>query len=466
MLVGLGPHARRIYLHYLRQHGYGPRLVVELVTKREELSAWLLEQGLSLEVCWVEPNADENDLDPATCQALDTAIESMGITHAINSSATGAHKAYLRYLMARGISVLTDKPITAPNHVITQPQMAARIEEDYRELMAQYAEARQRGVRVEVQCQRRYHPAYIHLREIVRGLVHEFRVPMTHVDVYHCDGMWNMPDEFLSRENHSYKYGHGKLFHSGYHFIDLVAWLLSAAPGLPRHKIPTSAELYAAATRPSDSLSVIDQDDYVRLVRGIHYADAFAARDRGGFDQMGELDFHGVIQLKNGPRVLTTCTLNLLQSGFSRRSWPELPFDTYKSNGRVRHERISIQVGPLANIQVHSYQAREVKEKDFDNRVGSLEHFDIYVFRNVDLVGGEPVQHLTLRDLTGKATSDGRFIGHNEEAKKRCFTQFLAGGPALSDLEDHALGIRILSNAYKALSHRYRGEGATVTFDL
>ena len=36
-----------------------------------------------------------------------------------------------------------------------------------------------------------------------------------------------MPSDFINRENHPYKYGDGKLFHSGFHFVDMLAMLIS-----------------------------------------------------------------------------------------------------------------------------------------------------------------------------------------------------------------------------------------------
>ncbi|MDE5553457.1 MAG: hypothetical protein K2I67_02810 [Malacoplasma sp.] len=44
--------------------------------------------------------------------------------------------------------------------------------------------------------------------------------------------------------------------------------------------------------------------------------------------------------------TITNVNLNLLHYGFSRRGWIETK-DFYKKNGRIRHERINIQVGTL-----------------------------------------------------------------------------------------------------------------------
>ena len=100
--------------------------------------------------------------------------------------------------------------------------------------------------------------------------------------------------------------------------------------------------------------------------------------------------------------MLTYANLNLLHYGFSRRAWIESK-DYYKSNGRIRHESINIQVGTLMNVQVHSYQSKEIKDRTdctSEEEVGGLEHFDIEIYRNSDLIGGagrffrlERVQH-------------------------------------------------------------------------
>ena len=69
--------------------------------------------------------------------------------------------------------------------------------------------------------------------------------------------------------------------------------------------------------------------------------------------------------------------------------------DFYKKNGRIRHERINIQVGPLMNIQIHSYQSKEIKDRldnKIEEQIGGLEHFDIDIYRNVDIIGGKPYE--------------------------------------------------------------------------
>ena len=69
-------------------------------------------------------------------------------------------------------------------------------------------------------------------------------------------------------------------------------------------------------------------------------------------DKFGELDVSAIVDYKdkNG-RILTQAVLDMSQSSYSRRAWFEEPKDTYKGNGRIRHEYVEIDVGPLLNVK-------------------------------------------------------------------------------------------------------------------
>jgi predicted dehydrogenase len=287
MLVGLGPHARRIYMHYLKKHNLRPAAIIELAEKRQIVTRYMMTEDIRPDIYFIaDEHRDDTTLSGADMKALDALIRKNSITHAILSTEPKAHMAYIRYFMSRGIHTLTDKPITAPINPITQLEQARQIEEDYQEILEMYAPLQAHGVRLSVQCQRRFHPAYAFVRQLLQELTHRHHIPITHMDIYHCDGMWNMPNEFLSRENHPYKYGYGKLYHSGYHFIDLAAWLMQASD-VPKQKTPDNAVLYATSTRPSDFMHTINGQDYARLMGTNQFHDLTAARTQDAFRNMG-----------------------------------------------------------------------------------------------------------------------------------------------------------------------------------
>jgi hypothetical protein len=264
--------------------------------------------------------------------------------------------------------------------------------------------------------------------------------------------MWVMPNEFLSRENHPYKYGYGKLFHSGYHFIDLLTWLLEVNQ-LTTSKDINNCEMYVSTYNPSDFLNVINNDNYKLIFNTEKFNEIFEEEKNNNiYKNYGEIDFHSIINFKQDDKIITNCSLNLMQSGFSKRSWIELPKDIYKGNGRIRHERLNINVGPLLNIQIHSYQAYEINDKDkfLNNNVGSVEHFDIYIFRNSKIIGGKSFELIDIATLSDK---DKEFFnGYNEKARENCFLSFLNNSNCDSDLLNHKNSIEIVQKAYEIMA--------------
>lgn len=185
----------------------------------------------------------------------------------------------------------------------------------------------------------------------------------------------------------------------------------------------------------------------------------------------GELDMLALLEFSRDSHVVTTCSLNLLQSGFSRRAWTNLPIDNYKGNGRVRHETLSLQMGPLMNIQVHSYQAHEIKERhnsayDHDS-AGGLEHFDIHIFRNSEIIGGPAHEIFKGKDLfPQKIESSNHFIGFNEYARFECLSDFLNGKMGKSMLQAQTFTIDLVTHAYISMCRKRSGELPISKFKL
>ena len=464
VLVGLGPHAKRIYMHYFTQYRIRPDVVVELESQRGSVEEHFRGLGYRPRFVFVpDSSRDAETVPAATAAELRRLQIELRLSHVVVSTEPKAHLAYLRFFLESRMNVLTDKPITAPVGVSVSTDAASRIRSDYDQLAVLRSEA---GVSFQVQCQRRWHEGYQFARRLVGETVARFGVPVTSIEIYHCDGMWNMPDEFTTRENHPYKYGYGKLLHSGYHFIDLLTWFESANAVLP-HKRAESVELYTAPVRPADSFKVIGADDYRALLGTSRFEDWMDDAGMQRVQSYGEVDLHALAQFRCDGRTVTTATLNLVQSGFSRRAWHRLPPDTYKGNGRIRHERMNLQVGPLLNVQVHSYQSAEITDRgaDRDDAVGGTEHFELYLFRNTELIGGLPFQRVSLQEIT-KPTGGG-FLGFNEQARERALRHFLASCEhQLSDLSDHRRPIQLLAGAYQSLALRHAGRSPIVEVAL
>ena len=453
ILIGLGPHAKRIYMNLFKKYNIKLNVLVDLESKRNEIMEYLRINGFSsTELFLLDDNTkDHLTLPENKANELKELLKKHEIKYAIISTEPKAHFAYTKFFLENSINILLDKPITAPinsNHDINQTQ---KIKEEYEELCNLYKKNRLKTKCI-IQCQRRFHEGFLYVKNLLKTIVKKYNIPITYIDIYHNDGMWVMPNEFLSRENHPYKYGYGKLFHSGYHFIDLLTWLLEVNQ-LTTSKDINNCEMYVSTYNPSDFLNVMNNDNYKLIFNTEKFNEIFEEEKNNNiYKDYGEIDFHSILNFKQNNKIITNCSLNLMQSGFSKRSWIDLPKDIYKGNGRIRHERLNINVGPLLNIQIHSYQAYEINDSEqfLNNHIGSVEHFDIYIFRNSKIIGGKPFELIDIATLSEK---DKEFFhGYNEKARENCFLSFLNNSNCDSDLLNHKNSIEIVQKAYEIMA--------------
>lgn len=459
-LVGLGPHAKRIYINYVKNNDVNLKLVIDVKSNEENVKKFLDKEGIKCITYFISDEYRNNEfLSSIDTVNLKEIVNKLEITHAIISTEPKAHKSYLDFFIRNKINVVVDKPLTAPIDVSTDSNQAKKIIDDYEYIVNLYKKYEDEVI-LKVQCQRRWHKGYLFIHNLASKIVKKYNIPITTINISHCDGMWNMPDEFDFRENHPYKYGYGKLFHSGYHFVDLVSWFEQINLSIERKKFD-NVDVYATCVRPSDFMVQVDKINYSLLFNTFKFDNYFT--DKYDYTKYGETDLYSIVQFKHDNKVISTATFNLIQNGFTRRSWPNLPIDTYKGNGRVRHEYMNIQIGPLMNIQVHSYQSKEIKDRDVNNyNVGEVEHFDIYVFRNVDLIGGKPFEAFTIKDLYNENQEE--ILGYNEISREKCLSNFLNNIRDDSNIYEHKLGIMIMSKQYESICKDYHNDNPKVNF--
>ena len=453
ILIGLGPHAKRIYMNLFKKYKIKLEILVDLESKRSEIIEYLNKNDFKVTKLFLfDDNTKDNLISPENkANELKKLLKENEIKYAIISTEPKAHFAYTKFFLENSINILLDKPITSPintNHDINQ---AKKIKEEYLELCKLY-EKQKSKIKCIIQCQRRFHEGFIYVKNLLSTIVKKYNIPITYIDIYHNDGMWVMPNEFLLRENHPYKYGYGKLFHSGYHFIDLLTWLLEVNQ-LTTGKDINKAEMFVTTYNPNDFLNLLNNDNYKLIFNTDKFKTIFKEiKNNNIYKNYGEIDFHSIINFKQKDKIITNCTLNLMQSGFSKRSWIELPKDIYKGNGRIRHERLNINVGPLLNIQIHSYQAYEINDQDksLNNNVGSVDHFDIYIFRNSKIIGGKPFELVDIATISDKDKEF--FSGYNEKARENCFLSFFNNNNSESDLLKHKNSIELVEKAYETMA--------------
>lgn len=442
ILIGLGPHAKRIYMNLIKRNNINLVYIVDLKSNRDRIKNYLEDNKLSMKTYYIDDKESYyHDLSQKVKMDLLKIIKKDNIKYCIISTEPKAHFSYAKFMMENNINVLMDKPITSPIDAINTIKGYKQVEKDYKKLLSIYKKA---NCNFSIQCQRRFHPGYIYIKDMISEIIDRYNVPITYIDIYHSDGMWNMPNEFFTRENHPYKYGYGKLFHSGYHFIDIITWLLECNNNID-NKI-NNVKVYTSVFRPNDFFTTINEKSYFKLFNTRCFDNII--ENKSAVKKFGELDLHTMIDFKCNDNLITHCSLNLLQSGFSRRAWLVLPEDTYKSNGRVRHERVNVQIGPLFNVQIHSYQSDQVlKNKKERYNIGEMDNFDIYIFRNVELIGGKAFEKISISDLM----KNNNFLGNNEKARENCFQKFYSDEKGDADLIKHQQSILLLTKICESI---------------
>jgi len=450
-LIGLGPHAKRIYYNYIEKDVLDEKLdfylLIDLFEKKNDIKDFCSKRKVQPRNIFLSKASNQispKKLDPEVVIFLDKAIKEKRIQHAIVSTEPKAHKIYIEYFVKNKIPVLTDKPLTSPVGANYSIKSARKISTD-----AQYLSdlSDKYNTPIYVQIQRREHPAYKFIFNEINKVVSEYEVPITFFNIYHSDGQWSMPNEFSSRENHPHKYGYGKIMHSGYHFADLVAWIAESNKILfPNLYISNETNLL----RPGANYQQIRGSS---LYKKIFEKDTVSPENK----KMGEVDSYTNFVFKDGSKrlikdnIVTFGNLNMLQSGFSKRAWFDLPVDTYKGNGRLRHEYFNINVGPLFNIQFHSYQSEEVHGGGPKNGVGSKDHLDVYIYRNEKIIGGKPLEVIDFSSRKYKEDNNlSSYLGHNEAARRTLYDKMISESDSPALIKNQLLTNTIISKMYES----------------
>lgn len=453
-LVGMGPHAKRIHLNYFKKKKINLALLVELESNKKASRNYLDKNGFKDTKIFAVPDIykDNEHLPNDLANNLIAICNLFEITHMIISTEPKAHYMYLEFALKNNINVLTDKPITV-NKNMTSMKSINKVRKQYYDILKMSSES---TAVCKVMCQRQYHRGYELIKKILEDTVYKYQIPITNIEIFHSDGNWEMPHDLL-KENHPYKYGYGKLFHSGYHFIDLLSDFIKINDVLTENKKIVSADVYSKVYTPNDEINSITLEDYKNIFKKQTIPDYYYNNEYPKFDKFGEKDYHGLLTFYNNSGfTITTASLNLLHNGVSRRAWIQTR-DFYKQNGRIRHERVNIEIGHLMNIQVHSYQSKEISERTSnEENVGGLEHFDIYIFRN-PIIGGLPFEEIHLGDLyTEKEKKE--FLGYNELSRELFLDNFFKGNTCKGDIKDQALAIEILYSCAKGIHDQYYHE--------
>lgn len=465
LLIGCGPHAEYSYLPTLQALATTIPIqvcgVVELEGRQNEerLRRLFRSWQKSPTIITTPPFTDELRLPSFLAKQLNTFVEGSSIHGVIIATEPRAHMQYALWAASKGLHILMDKPISAYEHAITSIEQATKLERDQQLLMR----ARRADRAFLINTERRYRPDFRYVFGLVDQVAKKFGIPITSMQSMHADGQWRLPHEILTESYHGYNAGYGKISHGGYHIADIVSHAVLRSFASAKKSFD-QVGVYTQTVKPRGLLLQQAQEDYRRTFGKAYdrlnpYTDEQLA---ALFAKFGEVDAASIVTLYSNKEPVTHLTMNMIHNSFSRRSSLLANADLYNGNGRVRHEHYNIEQGPYQNIQIHAYHADQERPTNLtnDTLLGGNEHFDIYVFRNSDLLGGKPLEVIRSRDLTLSKGYDPNQV-LVEQAKGevvRNFVDIILGckkpQDSYSDLSTHGLTAKLVSLMYRSTIKR------------
>lgn len=355
---------------------------------------------------------------------FDSVCRTIGDHEAIKifiSTEPKAHEAYLAYCIERDIDSIVTKPAILPmRDGRFEP---SRLVHSTRELLRCAANGKSHHA---VLCLGRHHQIYEEeMRRPLKQRMMEVEAPITSFHLRTSSGVWNLADEYESREDHPYKYGYGMLMHGGYHYVDVMCQFLALNKEL-RPDEDFVLELSSYAGYPADQSTRVPESVHQRL------ADASERpwRDPNG-GVFGETDIVTSFCLRNRTtrRVLTLGTISLEQSTPGMRSWAPFPEVEYNKNGRLHCTDIEVQLSTVFSMHCRVIKIPvEDKEGPLDLRARNFARVSARTNASLD-PSAEFYTEKTFERPFGNSFS--------YSAETAIFDDWLAGKKTRSDLDSH-----------------------------
>jgi len=327
-----------------------------------------------------------------------------------------AHEGYLLYCLQNKVSSLVEKPIFAPlKNGIFEPKLFRSIKEK----ILSHVNG-QESIH-SVMTLSRYHKIYndIAIATVKQKMI-KYNAPLTSFHFRTAGGVWNLLDEYDTREDHPYKYGYGMLMHGGYHYVDLTTqFLLLNKLIFPDHDFSLTVISFSA--HPKDQ-PIRLSEKVCRIFDDVRPNWINSNTKRNFY---GETDIVSIFAMKEEQtgQILTLGTLSLEQTTPSIRSWKVFPDGEYNKNGRISSVDFEAQLGNLFSLNVQCF--------DVPKRTGgSLDKID--AFARVRTRGNASLFPEELDNM--ESTFDGLF---HSDSNRDLMTHWLLNKEHRSRLQDH-----------------------------
>lgn len=264
-----------------------------------------------------------------------------------------AHLPYCSWAARNAVSFLCDKPICLMAHCSSQLSAASSIGQQFESLLSQIRVARMKNssFRAATILRRRSLAPFLLAAQEIAAVYQQTGAPVRSMNVNNSVGVHFTSEEYLSRGAHGFLDGCGSLSFSPYHYLDVIAWFLSLAPGSATHLRIECPYIFRVedclATRTSAPLfhllKVWPESDLVPIIPS-HVAAA-------------ELDFLFTMRLLNCEEQ----TCGLITFSYNRTSYtsrkvrphPDISNPgAHQEGGRMSQSFIDLHQGPCQSIRL------------------------------------------------------------------------------------------------------------------
>jgi hypothetical protein len=348
------------------------------------------------------------------------------------------HLQYLKWSLGKGLHTLSDKPLTFHAKASTDPAKAREIVSDYHELMS--LARKTNGLIFMLATQKRYQWAFHKIAERLERVA-KTGYPVTCVDCMTSDGYWMLPWEYSGQRYHSYDYGGGKLTHTGYHFLDIVPWLMRHS-NISGNNMITHAWVTSTLFRPSDSVAIMSAEGIRNLIHSEERCGVEIA------DDLGDINSYVQVKFCNGKRLITSVNFTFLHEGFSLRTTTE---SREAVTGRTKIDHMMISQGPVFYAKFG--RVAKILDAEAVSPIGRPDHFELDFIAN-NITGLPRIERLIPESLE---TYEG--CGDDELPTADFFEAILDPSReplTVSPTSDHEIGVKLLSAAYESAAHSYQ----------
>jgi hypothetical protein len=180
------------------------------------------------DVAWINPEDYKN-----TDSIIHDLKQNYGVNLVIIASNPVTHFDYGMSCIKHDVHVICDKPIVSTRNASTVYNSATGIKEQYKELLNAYTVAKKNNPKLLFHSilRRRSLEPFVEVATELERVYKKTGAGINNMTLFVNGGIYKFPAEFTSGGAHGYLDGIGSMAHSAYHYLDIIAWFLSKAPG-------------------------------------------------------------------------------------------------------------------------------------------------------------------------------------------------------------------------------------------